>query len=276
MTKLPVAVQVYSVRDCAEKNLADTLKKIKEMGYDGVEFAGLYGYSPEYIKGLIDGIGLVPVSAHIPLVEMLEDPDKTFAAYQTIGCKFAAVPFVTPERRPGGDKFYETLDDIARLGAIAKKYGITLLYHNHDFEFTKIDGKYGLDVLYDTVSPEYLQTELDTCWVNIGGEIPAQYIAKYSGRTPVVHLKDFNLTGKLPAHLYALIGIDEGEVKDDEPSSFEFRPVGHGMQDMPSILEAAVASGAQWVVVEQDEPSMGLSRMDSIKTSREYLKSLGW
>lgn len=276
MTKLPVAVQVYSVRDAAEKNLADTLKKIKEMGYDGVEFAGLYGYSPEYIKGLIDGIGLIPVSAHIPFDEMLADPDATFAAYQTIGVKFAAVPFVTPERRPLGEKFYETLDDIARLGAIAKKYGITLLYHNHDFEFTKIDGKYGLDVLYDTVSPEYLQTELDTCWVNIGGEIPAQYIAKYTGRAPVVHLKDFNLTGKLPAHLYALIGIDEGEVKEDEPSSFEFRPVGHGMQDMPSILEAAVAAGAQWVVVEQDEPSMGLSRMDSIKTSREYLKSLGW
>ena len=276
MNKLPVAVQVYSVRDSAEKNLADTLKKIKAMGYDGVEFAGLYGYSPEYIKGLIEGIGLVPVSAHIPFDEMLADPDATFAAYQTIGVKFAAVPFVTPERRPLGEKFYETLDDIARLGAIAKKYGITLLYHNHDFEFTKIDGKYGLDVMYDTISPEYLQTELDTCWVNVGGEVPAQYIAKYAGRTPVVHLKDFNLTGKLPAHLYALIGIDEGDVDENEPSSFEFRPVGHGMQDMPSILEAAVAAGAQWVVVEQDEPSMGLTRMESIKTSREYLKSLGW
>lgn len=275
MTKLPVAVQVYSVRDTAEKNLADTLKKIKEMGYDGVEFAGLYGYSPDYIKGLIDGIGLVPVSAHIPLAEMLADPDATFAAYQTIGVKFAAVPYVTPERRPGGEKFEETMDDIARLGAIAKKYGITLLYHNHDFEFVKVDGKYGLDVLYETVSPEYLQTELDTCWVNIGGEIPADYVKKYTGRAPVVHLKDFNLTGKLPAHLYALIGLDDDH-NDDEPSSFEFRPVGHGMQDMPAILEASVAAGAGWVVVEQDEPSMNLSRMECITKSREYLKTLGW
>ncbi|MBO5128571.1 MAG: sugar phosphate isomerase/epimerase, partial [Clostridia bacterium] len=113
------------------------------------------------------------------------------------------------------------------------------------------------------------------CWVNVGGEVPAEYIAKYNGRTPVVHLKDFFMSGKLPKHLYALIGIDEEE-KEDEPSTFEFRPVGHGMQDMPAILEAAVASGAQYVVVEQDEPSMGLSRMDSIKASREYLKSIGW
>lgn len=272
---LPVAVQVYSVRDSAEANLADTLRKIKEMGYDGVEFAGLYGYSPEYIKGLIEGIGLIPVSAHIPLDEMIADPDKTFAAYQTIGVKFAAVPYVTPERRPGAEKFEETIENIAKLGEIAKKYGITLLYHNHDFEFTKVDGEYGLDILYKRVPKEFLETELDTCWVNVGGEVPADYIAKYNGRTPVVHLKDFYMSGKLPKHLYALIGIDEEE-KEDEPSTFEFRPVGHGMQDMPAILEAAVASGAQYVVVEQDEPSMGLSRMDSIKTSREYLKSIGW
>lgn len=273
---LPVAVQVYSVRDSAEANLADTLRKIKEMGYDGVEFAGLYGYSPEYIRGLVDALELIPVSAHIPLDEMIADPDKTFAAYQTIGVKFGAVPYVPAERRPGAEKFFETIDLIAKLGETAKKYGITLLYHNHDFEFKKVDGEYGLDILYKRVPKEFLETELDTCWVNVGGEVPAEFIKKYSGRTPVVHLKDFYMTGALPKHLYALIGIDEGEVNDDEPSTFEFRPVGHGMQDMPSILAATEEAGAQYVVVEQDEPSMGLTRMESIKTSREYLRSLGW
>ncbi len=272
---LPVAVQVYSVRDSAEANLADTLKKIKEMGYQGVEFAGLYGLSPDYVKGLCDGIGLVPVSAHIPLDEMLADPDKTFSDYAKIGCKFAAVPYVTPERRPGAEKFEETIRQIAELGKCAKKYGITLLYHNHDFEFTKVDGEYGLDILYKEVSPDYLQTELDLCWVNVGGEEPSAFLRKYTGRAPVVHLKDFHMSGKLPKHLYALIGIEEEE-KEEEPSTFEFRPVGHGMQNMPEILKACTDAGASWVVVEQDEPSMGLSRMDSIKASREYLASQGW
>ena len=272
---LPVAVQVYSVRDSAEANLADTLKKIKEMGYQGVEFAGLYGLSPDYVKGLCDGIGLVPVSAHIPLDEMLADPDKTFSDYAKIGCKFAAVPYVTPERRPGAEKFEETIRQIAELGRCAKKYGITLLYHNHDFEFTKVDGEYGLDILYKEVSPDYLQTELDLCWVNVGGEEPSAFLRKYTGRAPVVHLKDFHMSGKLPKHLYALIGIEEEE-KEEEPSTFEFRPVGHGMQNMPEILKACTDAGASWVVVEQDEPSMGLSRMDSIKASREYLASQGW
>jgi sugar phosphate isomerase/epimerase len=272
---LPVAVQVYSVRDSAEANLADTLRKIKEMGYQGVEFAGLYGLSPDYVKGLCDGIGLVPVSAHIPLDEMLADPDKTFADYAKIGCKFAAVPYVTPERRPGAEKFEDTIRQIACLGECAKKYGITLLYHNHDFEFTKVNGEYGLDILYKEVSPEFLQTELDLCWVNVGGEEPAAFLRKYTGRAPVVHLKDFHMSGKLPKHLYALIGIEEEE-KEEEPSTFEFRPVGHGMQNMPEILGACIDAGASWVVVEQDEPSMGLSRMDSIKASREYLASQGW
>ena len=272
---LPVAVQVYSVRDSAEANLADTLRKIKEMGYAGVEFAGLYGLSPEYVKGLCDGIGLVPLSAHIPLDEMIADPDKTFSDYAKIGCKYAAVPYVTPERRPGAEKFRETIETIAELGKTAKKYGITLLYHNHDFEFTKVDGEYGLDILYKEVSPEYLQTELDLCWVNVGGEEPAAFLRKYTGRAPVVHLKDFYMSGKLPKHLYALIGIEEEE-KEEEPSTFEFRPVGHGMQKMPEILDACLGAGASWVVVEQDEPSMGLSRMESIKASREYLASQGW
>lgn len=70
----PVAVQVYSVRDDASADLRLTLKKIKEMGYDGVEFAGLYGNSPADIKAMCDEIGLVPVSAHVPFVDMLKDP----------------------------------------------------------------------------------------------------------------------------------------------------------------------------------------------------------
>ncbi len=272
---LPVAVQVYSVRDSAEANLADTLRKIKEMGYDGVEFAGLYGNSPEYVKGLVDALELVPISAHIPLVDMLADPEKIFSDYAKIGCKYVVIPYAPEDKRPGVPNFDEVLEEIKKLGEIANSHGMTLLYHNHDFEFKKIDGEYGLDLLYRKVPAEYLQTEIDTCWVNVGGEDPAAYILKYTGRSPVVHLKDFYMTGKLPKHLYALIGLKETE-KDDEPSTFEFRPIGHGMQDMPAILAASEKAGASWVVVEQDHPTEGMTRMECIKASREYLRSLGW
>lgn len=272
---LPVGVQLYSIRDSVEADMHAALAQVKELGYDGVEFAGLYGNKPADIRAWCAELGLNPISSHVPLDDMLADTAGTLAAYKEIGVRFVVVPYVTEERRPGAAKFDETIAEIARIGKIAADMGLTLLYHNHDFEFKKVDGEYGLDILYKKVPAEYLQTELDTCWVNIGGENPAEYIAKYNGRTPVVHLKDFNIEGKLPKHLYALIGMDD-EKDDDEPSSFEFRPVGHGMQDMPAILDASVKSGAEWVVVEQDEPSMGLSRMDSVKASREYLRSIGW
>ncbi len=275
MSSLPVAVQLYSVRDSVETDMEDTLRRVKEMGYEGVEFAGLYGNSPERIKSLCTEIGLNPISAHIPLDEMLTDPDKTFDAYRTIGCKYAVVPHVAEERRPGGELFEETIKALAILGKKAGEYGMTLLYHNHDFEFKKVGDEYGLDYMYRNVPADLLATELDTCWVNIAGENPAQFIKKYNGRTPVVHLKDFHISGKLPKHLYALIGVED-ENRENESSSFEFRPIGHGMQDIPAILSASLESGAEWVVVEQDEPSMGNSRMEAIKISREYLRSLGW
>ena len=272
---LPISVQLYSIRDEMAEDFAGTLREVKKMGYDGVEFAGLFGNDPKYVKGVCDGLGLNPMSAHVPIQDMLDAPDKTFEDYRTIGCKYIVMPYVTEERRPGSELFEQTITDVYELGKKSREYGLTLLYHNHDFEFRKIDGKYGLDIIYDSVPAEYLQTELDTCWVNIGGEDPAKYILKYSGRSPVVHLKDFHLSGKLPSHLYALIGIKEEE-KEEEPSTFEFRPCGLGMQNMPAILEASKKAGAEWVVVEQDEPSMGLSRLDSVKKSIEYLKWLEW
>ncbi len=272
---LPVGVQLYSIRDSVEADMHAALAQVKELGYDGVEFAGLYGNKPADIRAWCAELGLNPISSHVPLDDMLADTEGTLAAYKEIGVRFVVVPYVTEERRPGAAKFDETIAEIAHIGKIAADMGLTLLYHNHDFEFKKVDGEYGLDILYKKVPAAYLQTELDTCWVNVGGENPADFVRKYTGRAPVVHLKDFHMSGKLPQHLYALIGLDDDK-QDNEPSTFEFRPCGCGMQDMPAILAASVDAGAKWVIVEQDEPSMGLSRMECIAKSRENLRKLGW
>ena len=131
-----------------------------------------------------------------------------------------------------------------------------------------------LQAMYKTRSTtdEELQTELDTCWVNVGGEEPAAYIEKYTGRAPVVHLKDFaGQKGNGP--LYKLIGIDEEETADNA-NTFEFRPVGSGVQDFPKIIAAAEKAGATWVVVEQDDPSMGKTPIECAQSSIEYLKTL--
>ncbi len=274
--KFSAALQIYSVRDYAEKDLKGTLKKIKDMGYDGVEFAGLYGYEPSEIKDMLDEIGLIPVSAHVAIEEMLEDPQKTIGAYATIGCKYIAVPYLVEDRRPGSDGFAQTIKDVEEMAKVAKEYGIQMLYHNHDFEFVKVDGEYGLDLLYRSISEDLLKTEIDTCWVNVAGEDPADYIRKYTGRSPVVHLKDFVMDDRENAgKLYELIGIEEEEGDEDKGGSFEFRPVGYGVQDFPSILKASEEAGAQWVVVEQDQPSLNKTALECAQMSRDYLREIG-
>lgn len=266
----PIGVQVYSVRGSAEKDLRGTLAKIKEMGYDGVEFAGLYGNSPEDIKAWCEELGLVPISAHVPYPEMMADPIGVLSKYKTIGCKYVAIPWLRDEDRPEGPRFDKTIENIRMLGSVCRELGMKLLYHNHDFEFVLIDGKYGLDIIYESVSDELLASELDTCWVNVGGENPAEYVRKYSGRAPIVHLKDF--VGTKNEQMYELIGVDKKA--PERPSDFEFRPVGHGVQDMPEILRAAKDAGAEWVIVEQDNPSSGNEPLDEIKKSIDYLKKI--
>ncbi len=274
--KLPVAVQLYSVRDEMEKDFYGTIQQMKDLGYDGVEFAGLFGEDPEKIKAFCEEIGIVPISAHVPYYDMLENPEAVLSDYAKIGCKYVVVPYLTEECRPGTDGFAATVDGIRKIGEAAKALGLQLLYHNHDFEFVTIDGEYALDVLYSSVSEDLLKTEIDTCWVNVAGVNPAEYVEKYSGRSPVVHLKDFKKSGDKLGKLYDLIGIDDEAEQEEEEDAFSFMPVGHGVQDMPAILAACENAGAQWVVVEQDSPAKGDTPLNSVKLSREYLKTLNW
>ena len=89
MNRLPVGIQVYGLRDLLENtpdNFKNVMQQIKDMGYDGVELAGLYGINPADVKRILDEVGLIPISAHVPLVEMMEDPKKA-ELYMQIFCK---------------------------------------------------------------------------------------------------------------------------------------------------------------------------------------------
>ena len=268
MRKDKIALQVYSVRRELEKDFYGTLRAVKEIGYSGVEFAGLYGNDPKEVKAFCEEVGLVPLSAHVPFQALMADMDGTIACYKELGVQYVVIPYLTEELRPGQPGFQSVIDGMKLIGAKLKEVGLVQQYHNHDFEFVKLDGEYALDVLYREIGPDLLQTQIDTCWVNVGGENPAEYLRKYAGRTPTVHLKDF--VGSKSENMYGLIGLAGSEAKADE-NAFQLRPVGKGKQDFPAIVAAGDECGAEWYIVEQDEPSLGLTPLECAKTSFEYL-----
>ena len=185
----PIGLQLYSVREDLEKDFEGTLRKVKALGYDAVEFAGLFGHGAEEVRNLCKEIGLIPLSAHVPFVDMMNDPDGVLKVYADIGCKFVVIPYLTEEYRPGQPKFQEVIDGAKLLGKKAKELGMQLCYHNHDFEFVKLNGEYALDILYKEVPADILETEVDTCWVKVAGEDPGAYLRKYTGRAHIVHVK---------------------------------------------------------------------------------------
>ena len=265
-----VAIQLYSLRDDMASDFEGTINKVREMGYDGVEFAGLFGKSAKEVKEICERAGVIPVSAHVPYADMIANPD-ILEVYKEIGCEYVAIPWITVDHFTDSDKVAVFLDNVKMLGKKAKELGMKFCYHNHDFEFVKTGEEYALDMLYREVPKELLETELDTCWVNVGGENPSEYIRKYKDRTSIVHLKDF--VGSKTENMYALIGKDENEEKN-AGTQFEFRPVGYGVQDFVEILKAASEVGAKWVVVEQDSPSLGKTPSECAKMSIDFLKTL--
>ena len=266
---MKIALALYSIRDDMEKDFRVGLQAAKDMGYDGVEFAGFAGNKPEDVRDMISDIGIEPISAHVPITDLTADPVGVISAYKLVGCSYIAIPWLDEPNRPGSDNWSKVKNDIANIAEECKKQGITLLYHNHDFEFVKDKdtGEYALDQLFREIPA--LETLIDTCWVRIAGEEPAAFVRKYKGRAPIVHLKDYMLEGEKPAQMYELIGVDESV--DEKGGAFEFRPVGYGVQDIPALVDAAAYAGADWVVTEQDFPSMGKSALECAKMSIDSL-----
>lgn len=264
MKKWPIALQVYSVREQAQADFPAAMKQLKQMGYDGVELAGLYGYTAVQVRAMLDEAGLELVCAHVPIEEL--EKDAVLDDYAAAGMHLIAIPWLEAPKDEA--ELAAVIQRIRSVAVRCKARGLQLLYHNHDFEFQKIADRYILEAYYGEIDGDLLQTELDTCWVNMGGEEPSAYLRKYTGRAPVVHLKDF--VGGKSAHMYGLIGTES----EGGSGEFDYRPVGYGVQDIPALLQAAEDAGCQWLIVEQDEPHQGKDRMECAEMSVKYLKTL--
>ncbi|HJA92643.1 MAG TPA: sugar phosphate isomerase/epimerase [Candidatus Eisenbergiella merdipullorum] len=223
--KLPVAVQLYSLRHEMEHDFVGILEKVAELGLDGVEFAGFGGLSAEELKGHLDRLGLVPVSTHTGWKDLVERYDETIAYHRTIGCKNIVIPGYG---FPDEEAYATAVKIFNEIGRKLKADGFSFYYHNHGHEFTaKIHGKYIMEGLLEDCREVDLLPEIDTYWAHEAGIDPAAFIRAH--KPPLIHLKDGNGGNDLTA-------------------------IGEGKNTITEILDAAVETGVQWVIIENDDP----------------------
>lgn len=256
-----------------ERDMEKTLAAVAGMGYEYVEFAGYFGRSSSELKELLERYSLKCVSVHQSVDFYDNDPEAAIAFLKGFGVKYSVIPWYDGAKLADDGQWAQISKSFARVSALLEAHGMKLMYHNHDFEFKKINGVYIHDRIMSDV-PGILP-QLDTCWVHYAGIDPVVMIDKYKGKVPVIHLKDFVCKNLAAGPVYALID-SEGNAKGGslEDTGFDYRPLGRGIQDIPAILKACERAGTEYIIVEQDESS-DMPPLEAARISREYLKSLG-
>lgn len=245
----PIAVQLYSIREHCKLDFLAALRDVADMGYAGVEFAGLHGCALAEVRQVMDDAGLRAAGAHIGLPKK-ETLAETVEMAQALGVTLVGSGY-------GADRF-KTADDVKKAAAdfqaaaeMLKPHGIGMVYHNHWWEMEKIDGQIGLDLLYK-LAPGLL-AEIDTYWASNFGtvDVPA-FVRKHAARTPLLHIKDGPLV-KEKAHT----------------------AVGEGKMDIPAVVAAADEKVLQWLIVELDRCDTDI--VAAVGRSAKYLidKRLG-
>ena len=271
MENLKVGLQLYSVRQALSEDMDGALARVKEIGYDYVEFSGgRYGRTAAETRSLLDKHGLTCISVHQSPSFFENDPRDAVEYVKTLGAQLCVIPVV---RLPAYIENWEKT--IALFRTMAEAFaaeGISLLYHNHDHEVQPLPGDTVplLQRILEAVPG--LSPELDTCWLSYGGADPVTYIQKYADKLSVVHLKDYACDALPPKPMWQL--LQEGYPKPQKRSEVAFRyaPVSMGVENWQRILDAVYTTKTDYVIVEQDE-SREQDPMEAAALSRKYLKN---
>jgi len=239
---LPIALQLYSVRDHLERDVRETLDKVKAAGYDRVEPFGLDPDAAAEWMALLGAAGLQAVASHVDYELVRDDPDRAAEMAKIIGYEDLVVPWVMVDT---AEEWVQVAGVLDEAGARLRAQGLRLGYHNHDHEFEPIGDTTPFDILFEYAAPENLFLELDVRWAGEHGGDPVAIIEEFGSRCRFLHLKEKPASG---------VGFTE---------------IGRGVLDWDAIVAAGRAAGVQAYVVEQDES--GRDSIESARISAEFL-----
>lgn len=228
----PVGIQLYTVRRLMNNAPADTLTALAEIGYREVQLAGLYGKTAREFRGLLDAAGLSAPSSHIGLAPLRTQLERTLDDAEVLGHRWIIVPWLDQKDRTL-DALKGVCDEFNLIAEAVQKRGMRFGYHNHDFEFTPIDGVLPFDLMLERTDPKLVFFELDLFWLRKGGRDPLDLFTKYPGRFPSLHVKDMTADGRMVN-------------------------VGEGVIDFARIFAQAQRAGIEHYFVEHDNPEQPL------------------
>lgn len=258
----PISVQLYSLREASARDFLNVLKRVAAMGYKGVEPAGLYNFTPREFRRVVEDLGMVISSTHSPWAKPDSLPE-TIAVCGELGVNMVAGGW-------GRDEFKD-LDAIKRTAEMAAgmaetllRAGITLVVHNHAWEFERLDGRIKHEIFAE-LCPQ-VKFELDTYWAaNYGENDIVQMVRRFANRSPLLHIKDGPLIR--PEEVYNA-ATSTLELKAGARSA-SLLAVGSGKNDIKGIIGAMDPDVTKWLVVEQDNSDTDM--FECIEASYRYL-----
>jgi sugar phosphate isomerase/epimerase len=252
MSTSTIGINLYSLRQFTQTpaDAAQTLHKVKQMGYDYVQISGFGPIDPKDLRKMLDSEGLGVCATHVSYTDLRDKMDEVIEKHKIWGCKNVGLGALPLELR-NRDGFTRFAKEGTAFAATLAKAGLTFSYHNHSFEFERFDGRTGMEIIFEESDPKLLFAEIDTYWVQNGGGDPIAWIKRLKGREPLVHLKD--------------MAVVDGKVV--------FGEVGEGNLNWPGILAACKEAGVEWYIVEQD--SSLRDSFESVAMSLRNLKSWG-
>lgn len=252
--KVPLALQVYSVRDFASKDLRGTLKRIADIGYKGVEFAGYYGHEAKDVRKWLDEAGLQAISTHLGVPALLEGEfDKTVAFEKTLGNKrlIVASGLSASCATDAGNQMTAYLFN--EIAAKAAKVGMQIGFHAHFNDFTDVNGRTAWDLFFSRTREDIIaQMDVGNCMH--GGADPYAEVERFPNRGKLMHLKAENEKGKSGACV-----AGEGDIVD--------------WKRMFNIAENV--GGVEWYIVEQEDCRPNCDLFDAVAECYANLKKMG-
>ena len=258
MPKIPIAVQLYSVREDAAADLPGVLNAVADMGYDGVEFAGYYGHSAEDIRKLLDDTGLEVAGTHVGLDTLLGDEfAKSVEFHQAIGNAYPVVPGLGAQYTESRDAWRKTAGIFNEIADKLAAYDMQTGYHNHHTEFTPLDGEEPWDTFFGNTHDSVIM-QLDTGNAMHGGADPVPYLRRYPGRATTVHLKPYSPSLKTEADPHGGFRPCIGE--DETP-----------WEELLTLCETS--GGTKWYIVEYESDKY--PPMEAIDLCLQALRKMG-